>query len=1000
MKPLCLSNFVKTVGVICAFLMPLSASADVTINSTNFPDANFRNYLKGLDIGKDGVLTTNEINNTTTFLLADLGISDLTGIEYFTNLHTLMCTNNNLTSLNISTLTELEALECSFNKLTTLNISSNTKLEQLFCTNNNLRALYIGQNNHGFLKEIHCHNNKMNYSAMRMLMSSLPSHTSAVSANYKICYWSDTDGSNGNYPLSGSYAESMGWTPQSRISGSGTGTFLGKEFDPISLGLFADNDNIFYNYIKTNFDKNKDDKLSGDEIYAITTINVAGKGLTSLKGIEYLTNLHVLKCYNNNISKLDLSKNTFLYQLDCSQNRIFGTDLDNLITNLPPMLERRCYGSYIDNSDWESSTGVLWGQLRCYDTKSSNAMEGNTITKTQKSNCKSSKHWKIFSKKGTYDDWKEYATEEDQLHINAKSFPDSYFRSLITNGNSSFTPQKFDTNTDGYLSATEREAVTTINFNPTGTTAYYLNVESIKGIEYFPNVTQMIFNGWVGLSNDVDLSRNTKTTFVSINTSNILTIQFPKSVEVIIFASQKVGSLNFQNQTKLMALTLTAPNLQSLNINRCYDLVDLFVSGCPNLLQFSMTNNTKLERLNISGCKNIQNKATLIQNIENLTKLTSLKCSNFSFLSSSGQLKLTKATELQELYCDHCQILDLDLSTNTKLRSVFCSYNPMQWLTMPTSCDDLRFLDIQGCWLNNDQILKIVKALPEAGDETRELTLYDSDMSEQNEVTALEYNYASALKNWKCQYISHSGSSTTRKTYDLDNYILPGALPAGAMSYVGTQLPISVKSSQAILGFEFDLILPRYFTLMELNNQFLLESVNENQVPAANIKVEFTGTVPNTDAKIYHIKASVKDYQRGVKFSGSIVLKLWIVSTVGTVNAENWTARVINGKMRPVTSLDDIYTSPFCSFLTLDWLGDVNGDGKVTPADAIMMLYNYFGVEQADFNLKLADVNQDGNYSPADAIQALYMFFGNDLENFSRQKGKVKDTEEETHDPE
>nr|MCR5160001.1 leucine-rich repeat protein [Prevotella sp.] len=35
--------------------------------------------------------------------------------------------------------------------------------------------------------------------------------------------------------------------------------------------------------------------------------------------------------------------------------------------------------------------------------------------------------------------------------------------------------------------------------------------------------------------------------------------------------------------------------------------------------------------------------------------------------------------------------------------------------------------------------------------------------------------------------------------------------------------------------------------------------------------------------------------------------------------------------------------------------GDVNGDGKVTPADAIMILYQYFNVEQKDFLEKAAD---------------------------------------------
>ena len=61
------------------------------------------------------------------------------------------------------------------------------------------------------------------------------------------------------------------------------------------------------------------------------------------------------------------------------------------------------------------------------------------------------------------------------------------------------------------------------------------------------------------------------------------------------------------------------------------------------------------------------------------------------------------------------------------------------------------------------------------------------------------------------------------------------------------------------------------------------------------------------------------------------------------------------------------------SFYTL---GDVNGDKSVTPSDAIMILYHYFGVEQSGFLVKAADLNGDGNISPADAIAALYLYFG------------------------
>lgn len=57
------------------------------------------------------------------------------------------------------------------------------------------------------------------------------------------------------------------------------------------------------------------------------------------------------------------------------------------------------------------------------------------------------------------------------------------------------------------------------------------------------------------------------------------------------------------------------------------------------------------------------------------------------------------------------------------------------------------------------------------------------------------------------------------------------------------------------------------------------------------------------------------------------------------------------------------------------FIGDVNGDFRITPADAIMILYHYFGVDQNGFIEDAADTNRDNNISPADAIEALYAYF-------------------------
>lgn len=81
----------------CRNIMALDV---VMINSTNFPDANFRNYL--LSLYPDGYLTQYDIANMTSLNVSNKGISNMKGIEYFTALKELRCWANSFTSLNLS----------------------------------------------------------------------------------------------------------------------------------------------------------------------------------------------------------------------------------------------------------------------------------------------------------------------------------------------------------------------------------------------------------------------------------------------------------------------------------------------------------------------------------------------------------------------------------------------------------------------------------------------------------------------------------------------------------------------------------------------------------------------------------------------------------------------------------------------------------------------------------------------------------------------------------
>ena len=138
---------------------PFQPVVQVGIDKTNFPDDNFWNYLLEQDYGKDGVLTEAEIRNITVMDVSEKEIKSLKGIEYFTALRTLNCSDNELTELDISGNTALDTLDCSYNELTALDVSKNTALTYLSCDDNKLTALDISKNT--ALTSLSCDDNKL-----------------------------------------------------------------------------------------------------------------------------------------------------------------------------------------------------------------------------------------------------------------------------------------------------------------------------------------------------------------------------------------------------------------------------------------------------------------------------------------------------------------------------------------------------------------------------------------------------------------------------------------------------------------------------------------------------------------------------------------------------------------------------------------------------------------------------------------------------------------------
>jgi Leucine-rich repeat (LRR) protein len=130
---------------------------------TYVPDDNFEQAL--IDLGYDDILDDYvQTNNINQILELDLpwwaNISSLTGIEDFTQLTSLICRNNQITTLDLSNNSLLTFIDCSNNQITTLDLSNNSLLTFIDCSNNQITYISFNYNNNA-VEELNCSRNNL-----------------------------------------------------------------------------------------------------------------------------------------------------------------------------------------------------------------------------------------------------------------------------------------------------------------------------------------------------------------------------------------------------------------------------------------------------------------------------------------------------------------------------------------------------------------------------------------------------------------------------------------------------------------------------------------------------------------------------------------------------------------------------------------------------------------------------------------------------------------------
>ena len=598
-------------------------SPGVFVSEMVFPDENFRNWLLSQNYGKSGYITAAGLAGVTSIKVNEKSIADLKGIEYFTALNELNCSNNKLTALDLSANTALETLHCNNNQLTALDMSANTALRNLNCYSNQLTALDVSKNE--ALVLLNCSNNALSALDVKAntALSVLYCYDNQLTAidvsknmalEEMLCY----DNKLTALDVSKNTALTILYCYGNQIRGKAMQTFInslhetggylcvytsaatdGNEINTIQVGeakakkwtVTEENGSSEVDYAgihaitidETNFPDYffrenwilmqtfaDDNYLNDKEAASVTAIDVSSKGIADLTGIEHFTALKTLNCSGNYLetSTLDLSKNTALEVLDCSINRLNALD----VSKNTALKELYCYRNSIRDEGMQTLISSLHqngGTLYAYDT----TYDQNEMTTANVADAKAKK-WQVKAWDGSkYVDYAGIFA----VYINNTNFPDATFRNYVGD---------FDQNTNGYLTENEIDAVTEISVP-------MMNITSLKGIEYFTALTTLdcISNKLTAL----DVTKNT-------------------ALENLICVGNQLSALNVANCTTLYTLDCSENKLTTLDVTKNTALQTLYCND-NQLTALDMTANTSLSTLYCHGNKITTGMQALISSL-------------------------------------------------------------------------------------------------------------------------------------------------------------------------------------------------------------------------------------------------------------------------------------------------------------------------------------------------------------------------------------------------
>ena len=507
----------------------------VEINEENFPDEEFRKFVKKTyDINEDDVLDSEEIQNIFYLDLKNPRVKSLKGIEYFSNLFDFTCTNPSsmLCEVDFSKNTHLASISIESTKIEKLDLSHNTQLYSVNCSGNIIDTLILGEN--AELVWLNCESNKL----AELDLSKCPNLQNLYCAFNKL----ESLNLNGcinveNIDCSNNRFRSLDVSPCRKMK-----IFYGTNNSGLTSLDLSKNKEL--QEADCSYNKLTDLKIQG--LSKLVDLNIAGNLYLKIDGTGCVALEH-LNCGESYVTEIDLSTLPNLKSLDTSYNYLNSIDLSKN-TKLESLYITTCAGKItsLDIRNCEMLVKKLTDPDSYIEEDDSSYYyfdsEGDLFFSTDK-------HISVITK---------------ALDIDSKNFPDKVFREYVS--------ENFDPDKNAALTDDEIKKITEIDL--TGK-----DISSLTGIELFTELKNLNCSGDPkkgGKLTELDVRKNVALTTLNCSNQPIkdLDLSYNSKLSILDCSNTKITELNLQKNASLAKLFIHHNAIATIDISKCQPLVD------------------------------------------------------------------------------------------------------------------------------------------------------------------------------------------------------------------------------------------------------------------------------------------------------------------------------------------------------------------------------------------------------------------------------------------